>query len=129
LFLSTKFPETELQYRLGSYRGFPRYRLGSYRGFPRWAPHGTGLAMVNQVESSCCASGAQAGFKKQKHEGCQHCFRGCRRGRKVSLSVFRPYTVHCNKSVCMAVISSQKEVLERLQFSDNYRKHIFDMFT
>ncbi len=29
----------------------------------------------------CCALGAEAGFKKQTHECCQHCFRGCRSGR------------------------------------------------
>ncbi len=29
----------------------------------------------------CCVSGAEAGFKKQTHECCQHCFRGCRSGR------------------------------------------------
>ncbi len=40
-------------------------------------------------------------FKKQTLECCQHCFRGCRSGR---LSVLRPYTTHCNKSVCMAVV-------------------------
>ncbi len=29
---------------------------------------------IKEVESLCCASGAEAGFKK--HECCQHCFRG-----------------------------------------------------
>ncbi len=33
---------------------------------------------ITEVESLCCASGAEAGFKKQMHECCQHCFRGCR---------------------------------------------------
>ncbi len=55
---------------------------GSYRGFPRRVSLGTGLARVDQeVESLCCASGAEAGFKNQMHECCQHCFRGCRSGR------------------------------------------------
>ncbi len=36
---------------------------------------------IKEVESLCCASGAEAGFKKQTHECCQHCFRGCRCGR------------------------------------------------
>ncbi len=36
---------------------------------------------IKEVESSCCVSGAEAGFKKQMHECCQHCFRGCRSGR------------------------------------------------
>ncbi len=55
---------------------------------------------IKEVESLCCVSGAEAGFKKQTHECCQHCFRGCRSGR----SVIRPYATHCNKSVCMAII-------------------------
>ncbi len=36
---------------------------------------------IKEVESLCCASVAEAGFKKQMHECCQHCFRGCRSGR------------------------------------------------
>ncbi len=36
---------------------------------------------IKDVESLCCASVAEAGFKKQNHECCQHCFRGCRSGR------------------------------------------------
>ncbi len=36
---------------------------------------------IKEAESLCCASGAEAGFKKQTHECCQHCFRGCRSGR------------------------------------------------
>ncbi len=36
---------------------------------------------IKLVESSCCVSGAEAGFKKQMHECCQHCFRGCRSER------------------------------------------------
>ncbi len=36
---------------------------------------------IKEVESLCCASGAEAGFKKQTYECCQHCFRGCRSGR------------------------------------------------
>ncbi len=55
---------------------------GSYRCFPRRVSLGTGLArVIKEVESLCCASGAEAGFKKQMHECCQHCFRGCRSGR------------------------------------------------
>ncbi len=34
-----------------------------------------------EVESLCCVSGAEAGFKKQTHKCCQHCFRGRRSGR------------------------------------------------
>ncbi len=37
--------------------------------------------LIKEVESLCCALGAEAGFKKQTHECCQHCFRGCRSGR------------------------------------------------
>ncbi len=55
-----------------------------------------------EVESLCCVSGAEAGFKKQTHKCCQHCFRGRRSG--ISLTVLRPYTIHCNKSVCMTVV-------------------------
>ncbi len=41
------------------------------------ASHGS----IKEVESLCCASGAEAAFKKQTQECCQHCFRGCRSGR------------------------------------------------
>ncbi len=34
-----------------------------------------------EVESLCCVSGAEAGFKKQTHKCCQHCFRGRRSER------------------------------------------------
>ncbi len=47
-------------------------------GFPsEQTPHGA----IKEVESLYCASGAEAGFKKQPHECCQHCFRGCRSER------------------------------------------------
>ncbi len=34
-----------------------------------------------EVESLCCVSGAEAGFKQQTHKCCQHCFRGRRSER------------------------------------------------
>ncbi len=56
----------------------------------------TVLARVDQeVESLCCASGAEADFKKQTHECCQHCFRGCRSGRSAcQCSDHTPHTQH-----------------------------------
>ncbi len=36
---------------------------------------------IKEVESLCCASDAEAGFKKQMHECCQNYFRGCRSRR------------------------------------------------
>ncbi len=55
---------------------------GSYRGFQdRFHSEQASQGSIKEVESLCCASGAEAGFKKQTHECCQHCFRGCRSGR------------------------------------------------
>ncbi len=49
--------------------------------------------LTKEVRSSCCASGAEAGFKKQTHECCQHCFRGCRNGRSAcQCSAHTPHT-------------------------------------
>ncbi len=61
---------------------------------------------IKEVESLCCASGAEAGFKKQKHECCQHCFRGCRSGRSAcQCSDHTPHTATSR----FAWPSSQKE--------------------
>ncbi len=52
------------------------------------------------------ASGAEAGFKKQTHECCQHCFRGCRSGRSAcQCSDHTPHTATSR----FAWPSSQKE--------------------
>ncbi len=40
--------------------------------------------LIKEVESLCCASDREAGFKKQTHECCQHCFRGCRSRRSAA---------------------------------------------
>ncbi len=40
----------------------------------------TSQGSIKDVESLCCVSGVEAGFKKQTHECCQHWFRGCRSG-------------------------------------------------
>ncbi len=48
---------------------------------------------IKEVESLCCASGAEAGFKKQMYKCCQHCFRGCRSGRSAcQCSDYTPHT-------------------------------------
>ncbi len=61
---------------------------------------------IKEVESLCCASGAVAGFKKQTHECCQHCFRGCRSGRSAcQCSDHTPHTATSR----FAWPSSQKE--------------------
>ncbi len=78
---------------------------GSYRGFPRQVSLGTGLARVDQ-RSWVLESGAEAGFKKQMHECCQHCFRGCRSGR--SACQCSDHTPHTATSQ-FAWPSSQKE--------------------
>ncbi len=77
---------------------------GSYRGFQDgFHSEQASKGSIKEVESLCCASGAEAGFKKQTHECCQHCFRGCRSGR--SACQCSDHTPHnCNKSVCMAVV-------------------------
>ncbi len=49
---------------------------------------------------------SEAGFKKQMHECCQHCFRGCRSGR--SACQFSDHTPHTATSQ-FAWPSSQKE--------------------
>ncbi len=52
------------------------------------------------------ASGAEAGFKKQTHECCQHCFRGCRSGMSAcQCSDHMPHTATSQ----FAWPSSQKE--------------------
>ncbi len=61
---------------------------------------------IKEVESLCCASGAEAGFKKQMHECCQHCFRGYRSGRSAcQCSDHMPHTATSR----FAWPSSQKE--------------------
>ncbi len=61
---------------------------------------------IKEVESLCCASGAEAGLKKQTHECCQHYFRGCRRGRSAcQCSDHKPHTATSR----FAWPSSQKE--------------------
>ncbi len=61
---------------------------------------------IKEVESLCCASGAEDGFKKQTHECCQHCFRGCRSGRSAcQCSDHTPHTATSR----FAWPSSQKE--------------------
>ncbi len=61
---------------------------------------------IKEVESLCCASGAEAGFKKQTHEYCQHFFRGCRSGRSACQS--SDHTPH-TATRRFAWPSSQKE--------------------
>ncbi len=62
--------------------------------------------LIKEVESLCCASGAELGIKKQMHECCQHCFRGCRSGR--SACQWSDHTPHTAKSQ-FAWPSSHKE--------------------
>ncbi len=61
-----KHPETELQY---SGQGHTEVFQDGFHS--EHASQGS----IKEVESLCCASGAEAGFKKQTHECCQHCFR------------------------------------------------------
>ncbi len=78
---------------------------GSYRGFPRQVSQAS-QGSIKEVESSCCASGSEAGFKKQMYECCQHCFRGCRSGRSAcQCSDHTPHTATSR----FAWPSSQKE--------------------
>ncbi len=66
---------------------------------------------IKEVEFLCCAPGAESGFKKQTHECCQHCFRGCRSGRSAcQCSDHTPHTV----TSLFAWPSSQKEALLKL---------------
>ncbi len=61
---------------------------------------------IKEVESLCCASGAEAGFKKQTHECYQHCFRCCRSRRSAcQCSDHTPHTATSR----FAWPSSQKE--------------------
>ncbi len=62
--------------------------------------------LIKEVESLCCASGAELGIKKQTHECCQHCFRGCRSGR--SACQWSDHTPHTATSQ-FAWPSSHKE--------------------
>ncbi len=56
--------------------------------------------------SHCAVSGAEAGFKKQMHECCQRCFRGCRSRRSAcQCSDHTPHTATSR----FAWPSSQKE--------------------
>ncbi len=64
----------ELSYSTGA-RVIQRF---SKTGFTQNRPD---KGLIKEVESLCCASGAEAGFKKQMHEYCPHCFRGCSSGR------------------------------------------------
>ncbi len=64
---------------------------------------------IKEVESLCCASGSEAGFKKQMRECCQHCLRGCRSGR--SACQCSDHTPHTPTSR-FAWPSSQKEASE-----------------
>ncbi len=61
---------------------------------------------IKEVKSLCFASGAESGFKKQTHECCQHCFRGCRSRR--SACQCSDHTPHTSTSR-FAWLSSQKE--------------------
>ncbi len=61
---------------------------------------------TKEVECLCCASGPEAVFKKQTHECCQHCFRGC--GSRKSACQCSDHTPHTATSR-FALPSSQKE--------------------
>ncbi len=90
---------------------------------------------IKEVESLCCALDAEAGFKKQAHEWCQHCFRSCRSGRSAfQCSDHSPLTA----TSLFAWPSSQKEASseagsqkacklfaeDNLAKSMNYWKHV-----
>ncbi len=62
--------------------------------------------LIKEVESLCCASDAEVGFKKQTQDCCQHCFRGCRSGKLAcQCSDHTPHTATSR----FAWPSSQKE--------------------
>ncbi len=68
-------------------------------GFPsEQTPHGA----IKEVESLYCASGAEAGFKKQRMSAASIALEVAEvKGQLVSAQT---YTTHNNKSVCMAII-------------------------
>ncbi len=100
LLLSTKMAEairTELQYS----------GQGHTEVFQDWFhSEQASQGLIKEDESLCCASGAEAGIKKQTHECCQHWFRGCRSGR--SACQCSDHTPHTETSL-FAWPSSQKE--------------------
>ncbi len=106
LLLSTKMAET-IRSSVTAWNWVTVQWPGSYRGFPRWFhSEQASQGSIKEVESLCCASGAEAGFKKQTHECCQHCFRGCRSGRSsCQCSDHTPHTATSR----FAWPSSQKE--------------------
>ncbi len=60
---------------------------------------------IKEVESLCCASGSEAGFKNRCMSAASIALEVAE--VEVSLSVLRPYTTHCIKSVCMAVVPEE----------------------
>ncbi len=105
LLLTTKMAKA-IRSLVTAWNGVTVQWSGTFRVFPRWVSHGTGLARIDQRSWVLVPSGAEAGFKKQTHVCCQHCFWGCRSGRSACQgSDHRPHTATSR----FAWPSSQKE--------------------